>query len=192
MNFLRFQQYAHLILLFILIFIYLLCNKVNSQGAKGIKTIQTIIQIGGFGWTAFLSVIAVRHGISLDFPKKLFQTYRQALTKLFYVTALNVVLVIGIGVLSYHLTFYRDVEFLSNKKADLLLNDVPGKVLLIAKLEKGKQTKVRLKYGLRLLVARSGKELLAIDDLKIQPRWKKQVTDIIKIEFPENSYEKTL
>jgi hypothetical protein len=192
MNNLRFQQYIHLILLFIAIFLYFFANKINSKGSEVIDNLKMIIEIGGFGWSALLIVIAVRHGIGIDFPKKVFNAYRQSLGKIRYVCSINLLLLIAVIGLSYYLAWYRDIDFISNKEADLILNDKPGEVVVMAKLEKDKPTSVRLRRGLRLLVARSGDELVSIDALYIYPIWKKQKITEVKVSFAEHTYEKTL
>jgi hypothetical protein len=188
---LKFQQYIHLGAVFIFIILYLLSKRITSQGSDDLKLVQTIIEVGGIVWTAWVAILTLRHGAGIDIPKQVFETYRRNLSILPLISFLNGIILAGISILIYQLICFRDIEVVANRNADLILSDKPGEMIKIATLEQGKRTKIRLKVGPRLLVARSGEEAKTIDEITINPIWKRNTTEMIEIIFQEHRYEST-
>lgn len=186
----RVHQYCHLILVFLVVFLYLTARKVAGQGAGHVGNLQSTIEIAGTAWVAWIGTLTVRHGLGFNLPQRILEVYRARLARLRNVFVLNGVLCIACAFLGYHLLFFRDVTVVSNRNAELIPHAEAGGLNNIVSLD-NKTAVIRLRVGQHRLVARDGDQLAASKPFNVTPFWQADETGKVSIHFADEIYEET-
>jgi hypothetical protein len=185
------HQLAHLALIGLAVFLYLVVSYKPAEGDHGLESLKTVIMYGSFGWTAWVAVMTVRHGIDKDLPAKLLSTYRQQLGSLPKLIVANIILLTATCFLGYHLLWYRAIDLTTNSPCDLILNDTPGESTVLTSLKPGVVTRVALRTGVRHLVARdANNNLEPLAPINVPPFWYRMNDDVRHVRFDAKPYQK--
>lgn len=184
------SQTFNLVCLFCIPVLYSLL-KINSEPHDvHARFVTHALFVGGTVWAALVVVLTVRQGSEADARANVFALYRQLLFKPRVLLTLNLILGTTMIMLAMELIFYRQVSFLTNSPAVIMISDKPGQVLRLGTIEKDEQKFFRLRVGVRSLVAqdRDGKPA-TVGDVYIPGFWTAEAVPEVKFKFEGLSYE---
>ena len=116
--------------------------------------IDNLFVLGAAGWLACVTIYFVVTGKTENAMPSLLRLYRGLLNKVWFLWIANIAGTALVGIIVYHLVFFRQVEFLSTTEVELILNDRAGEVVLIGFVQARIPSSYRLPIGSRKLVFR--------------------------------------
>ena len=184
------SQAFHLVCLFCIPILYALLKMFSEPHDVHAAYVAHAVILGGTAWGALVIVATVRTGSEIDARANLFALYRRLLLKDLVLLILNLILGAALVTLGLELLFYRQVTFVSNSPATVMINDSPGRVLILGAVSASEPKTFRVKTGTRSIVARNREDKLAkVDNVFIPSICSSSDVPEVDIKFEELSYE---
>jgi hypothetical protein len=144
------MQAVHLVLLFLIPPLWFLVRQASEPDDAFARSVTGIGGLATVVWGSVVVVLSIRHGDKGKIAGRLFSQYRRLLTCTSFLFVADIVLAVGVSLLGYQAAAYRQVEFTSLVKDELILSDaLTDNPRVIGSLNPAVTKRLRLKTGIR-------------------------------------------
>lgn len=183
------MQIVHLVLLFLVAPLWFLVRQTSEPDDVFARTVSSVIGIAGIAWVSLLIVLAIRYGNKEEGTKRLFAHYRHLLASFEFLVVSDVVLIVGVSVLTHQTVAYRQVEFRAPVGGRLVVSDTPGSPEVLARLDPNAAKRVRLRIGTRHVAFQMEHSVMALPPIDVLPWWCDATMPAVDINAKDEPYE---
>jgi hypothetical protein len=151
---LRRLQWCHLVCIGLTPLLYALFRLSSEDHDADRQLVENLITLGGAVGGAFVLVFTVVTGQKDEAMPSLLRTYRSLLAQPVFLWVTDGILLSMVILLGVHLAFYRQVEFVSPRTGELLVNDSAANLWSVGVLEKEHPARFRLQIGRHSILLR--------------------------------------
>lgn len=189
-NFKPLAKNVHWTLMGFVVVAYVLLISNSNEQDQIIRRLTKMIITTTSLWGGILVVLTLKHGSEEKLVEKIKKGYYKLLDSYLFVIPANILLAGVLSYLVYTLTFYRNVEFISEGKVELFQSDKHDEKIRIGVIEPGDITPFRIKIGNRHFFYQKlgDKHINSIPPVSILPWWKENELTRISLQN-EAEYE---
>ncbi|TKC59201.1 hypothetical protein FBD94_16855 [Pedobacter hiemivivus] len=189
-NFKPLAKNVHWTLMGLVVIAYVLLISNSNEQDQIIRRLTKIMITTTSLWAGILVVLTLKHGSKEKLVEKIRKGYSKLLDSYLFVIPANILLIGVFSYLAYILTFYRNVEFISEGKVELFQSDKYDEKIRIGVIEPGDITPFRIKIGNRHFFYQKlgDNHINSIPSVSILPLWNEN--ELTRISLPiEAEYE---
>jgi hypothetical protein len=185
----RIHQFIHLTLVFLVPTVFVCLKIISKESDPLLSLTNKIFLVLTSVWTSYLVVELIKTGSNEEIKSGIIKKYRHLIiTNDLFLWISNTILFVSLTLICYQILFFREVEFISDKKIELYESDSIGEITKVGDLHPDDISNYRIKVGVKYFLFKTplGNEFTAIPPVSIPFVWQKSKIERIKLIANEN------